>query len=88
MSDHIDQDHLDELADQANLDGYDLGYQDGHRDAAAAARVQVEDLYDDLRLILWRHHQALAARDASIQPPQVLGIYRHTLAELRRLIDP
>ena len=84
-SDDQDQTRLDSIdaADQANLDGYAQGFDDGYTQAWAVH----EDLLDQLRVILWRHQQ-LAARDRSIQPAQVLHLYQHTLADLRRVIDP
>jgi hypothetical protein len=88
MSDSLDQTRLDRLAaaDQANLDGYQHGYDDGWADGRLAEQDRYDQLLDALRLILWHHHQHLAARDTSIQPAQVLGIYKHTVAHIRRAV--
>lgn len=75
-----------DAADKANLDGYEQGYADGYDDGAAIVQTELDDLRDQLRLVLWHHHEALASRDWRINPRKVLHMYSSTVAGIRRVV--
>jgi|KBSMisStaDraftv2_1062788.scaffolds.fasta_scaffold97388_6 hypothetical protein len=74
-------------ADQANLEGYSQGYDDGYADGAAMVQVQLDELRDQVRLVLWHHSEQLRDHDWRTRPRRLMGIHARTIADVRHLID-
>lgn len=72
---------------QADLEGYERGYDDGYADGAAATQVQLDELRDRLRLVLWHHSEELRDHDWRTRPRRLMGMHARTIADVRRLVD-